>query len=296
MHHLTRFFLWQIYAKVDIMKVNISRHAGFCFGVDRAVKTCAEISPNTPRPLYMLGNLVHNETVVEKLKEQGIRVIKSLAEAKKGTVIITAHGIYPKILQEAAAKGLNIIDTTCPKVTVVHNLAKKLQAEGRQIVIIGDKDHIEVKGINGAVDWKAAVVASVEEVAGVDFPEDTKIGVVSQTTQDEEYFTEIVAALKRRFSDVKVFNTICESTRGHQQEAKELAQSNEVMLVVGSKTSGNTTRLYHICQELNDKTYWIDTVADLEDDWLKGVVSVGITAGASTPRELVEEVAEKLKK
>ncbi|MFH2104982.1 MAG: 4-hydroxy-3-methylbut-2-enyl diphosphate reductase [Parcubacteria group bacterium] len=278
------------------MKVNISRHAGFCFGVDRAVKTCAEISPDIPQPLYMLGNLVHNETVVEKLKEQGIKVIKSLAEAEKGTVIITAHGIYPKILQEATAKGLNIIDTTCPKVTVVHNLAKKLQSEGREIVIIGDQDHIEVKGINGAVDWQAAVVASVEEVARLDLSAEAKIGVVSQTTQDEEYFTEIVAALKRRFADVKVFNTICESTRGHQQEAKELAQNNEVMLVVGSKTSGNTTRLYHICQGLNNKTYWIDTAAELEDDWFKGMASVGITAGASTPRELVEEVAERLSK
>ena len=277
------------------MKVNISQHAGFCFGVDRAVKMCAQIDPKTPQPIFMLGNLVHNESVVEKLKKQGIKVIKSLDEADSGTVIITAHGIYPEIYQEAKKKSLNIMDTTCPKVTVVHNLAKKLQTEGRQIVIIGDEDHIEVRGINGAVGWKATVIKSVEEITELDLLVETKIGVVSQTTQDEEYFTKIVTALKKKFADVKVFNTICESTRKHQREAKELARHNKVMLVIGSKTSGNTTRLYHICRKLNKKTYWIDTAADLSNSWFKGVESVGITAGASTPHELIEEVAKDIK-
>ncbi|MBU1178452.1 4-hydroxy-3-methylbut-2-enyl diphosphate reductase [Patescibacteria group bacterium] len=277
------------------MQITISQHAGFCFGVDRAVKMCAEIDPDTPRPLQMFGNLVHNETVVENLKKQGIEIIKSLDEAKEGTVIITAHGIYPEVYQEVEKKGLHIIDTTCPKVILVHQLAKKLQAEGREIIIIGDENHIEVKGINGAVGWQAKVITSVDEVAELDFPADTKIGVVSQTTQDLEVFAEIEKALQEKFTDVKVFNTICESTRGHQEEAKKLAQNNDVILVIGSKSSGNTTRLYEICHELNKKTYWIDTAADLEDDWFAEVKSVGITAGASTPRELVEEVAEKLK-
>ena len=278
------------------MKITVSQHAGFCFGVDRAVKLCAEIDSDTPQPLQMLGNLVHNESVVENLKQQGIKVIKSLDEAKKGTVIITAHGIYPEIYEEAKKKALNIIDTTCPKVILVHQLVKKLQSEGREIIIAGDEDHIEVKGINGAVGWQARVVATVKEVGELDFPEDAKIGIVSQTTQDMEGFAEIENALKKKFADVKIFNTICESTRGHQQEAKELARDNDAMVVVGSKTSGNTTRLYEICQGLNKKTYWIDTAADLKEDWFGGVKNVGLTAGASTPRELVEEVAQQLKK
>lgn len=276
------------------MNIKVSKYAGFCFGVDRAVKMCAQIPDGAPRPWQMLGNLVHNEFVVAQLKKQGIKVIKSLDGAQEGTVLITAHGIYPEIITRAKKLGLHIIDTTCPKVTLVHQLAKKLQSEDRQVIIIGDEDHIEVKGINGAVDWKAVVVASASEVEKVTLGPRTKIGVVSQTTQSEEIFRLAVQALQKKFKDVKVFNTICESTRGHQQEAKELAKNSEVMIIVGSKTSGNTTRLYNIAKELNKKTYWINSAEEVKGEWLVGVQNVGITAGASTPRELVAEVAEKI--
>lgn len=294
----------------NIMKTEVSQHAGFCFGVDRAVNICGgmeqvdtaeevltlseEIAEDTPRPLHMLGSLVHNETVVDRLKERGIKVVKSLDEIDEGTVIITAHGIYPEIYEQAKEKGLYIVDTTCPRVIAVHKLARSLQKDGREVIIVGDEDHIEVKGINGSISWSGKVVATLEEAEALEIFPEAKIGVVSQTTQDEQRFADIVEVLERRSKDVEVRNTICESTKGHQREAKELASRHDIMLVIGSKTSGNTKRLYELCSSLCQNTHWIDSAEDLQPEWFEKGKSMGITAGASTPKELITEVEKRV--
>jgi 4-hydroxy-3-methylbut-2-enyl diphosphate reductase len=278
------------------MKVNVSKYIGFCFGVDEAIGICDQISENVKRPLQMLGDLVHNELVVNELKKKGIKVISSIDEARGGTVIITAHGIYPEVIRKAKELGLNIIDTTCPKVTLVHQLARKLEREGRRIIIVGDANHVEIKGINGAVGWKACVVSTVREAKDISLKPQSRVGVVSQTTQDVKRFNKIVSIIKERFTDVKVFDTICDSTKSRQEEAEKMAKKNDVMVIVGSKNSANTRRLYEISKSLNKNTYRINSSSDLNKDWFSQVGSIGITTGASTSKKVAIEVLDEIKK
>lgn len=277
------------------MKITISSYAGFCFGVDRALQMMERVIKTSKKPILMLGSLVHNEHVVSDLKKKGVEIIKSLDQAKDGTLVITAHGIDPKVIITAKTKNLYVINTTCPMVIKVHELAKLLLHQGYQIVIFGDRDHMEVKGINGAIDGRAIILGSVTEAKNFDWSRCKKVGLVSQTTQSIDDFDQLVRFIRERVDELKIFDTICESTRGRQEDIKKLARENEAVVVIGSKTSANTNRLYEAALRINKKTYFVQDKNDLKLDWFLDSKSIGISAGASTPKEVIKGVVKSLK-
>lgn len=277
------------------MKYQLSKNAGFCFGVKRTLAMVEDNFNKMKMPVLMYGHLVHNEEVVKKLIEKGIKVVEDLTDVKNGTLIITAHGISPKIKERLEnKKELDIIDTTCPRVLRVQNLAKELYEEGNQVLIFGDSDHREVKGIFGATSNNAIIFSSKEELGKIKFNKNKKYGLVVQTTKDLQKFREVERKLKRKIPKLKVFNTICGTSKERQVEARKLAKTSDLMIVVGSKTSSNTTRLYEISSKINLKTYFIGTEKELKKSWFKNANNVGITAGASTPDWVIEGVVKKI--
>lgn len=278
------------------MEVILAKYAGFCEGVERAYRIALEAA-SKESPIYILGDLVHNADVVAKFKEKGIITIKSLseiAEDKKGTLMISAHGVSPGILEEAKKRNLEIIDTTCPWVKKAQRIAKELYSEGYQIIIIGDKGHAEVEGLVGWAGGKASIVSDLSELEKMQLTE--RIGVIAQTTQSKENFNSIVGSLiKKGIKDLKAHNTICEATVKRQKAATKLAKTVGLMIVVGDFKSANTERLTDLCSKTGVETHQIQTVSELNNSWLKGKNKVGVTAGASTPDWITVETVEKLK-
>lgn len=279
------------------MKIIQAEHSGFCYGVDNAIKIANKtILENTKRAIYMLGELVHNEEVVKKIKKQGIKFASNIkAIPDKSLVILSAHGHSPIVYEEAKKKNLQIIDATCPMVTKVHVLGKILANKNFFTVIIGDKKHSEVKAIfdqvKSATD-KVKVIESVEQAKKIGkLP---KIGIISQTTQSVEQFSEIVAEIAKHSDDIQIFNTICDATRFRQSSAKELAQKVDLMIVIGSFHSANTKRLTSLCAE-NIETHQVNSSEELEKKWFKNKKTIGITAGASTPDWVITDVIGKIK-
>jgi 4-hydroxy-3-methylbut-2-enyl diphosphate reductase len=276
------------------MQIELAKSAGFCFGVRRALKMVEKNIKLAKKPIRMYGYLVHNEEVVKKLAAKGIEVIDTLKGIYQGTLIITAHGISPKIKEELVKrKELDLIDATCPKVLDVHSLANRLREENRQVLIFGDPDHKEVLGIKGAAGNKAVVFSSYKELKKIDIGKKIKYGLVAQTTKEYQKFKELEKKIRRRISDIKIFNTICETSREKQSEARRLAKKYDVVLVIGSRLSANTTRLYEICSKINSNTYFINTAKELKKEWFKNKASVGVTAGASTPDWVIDKAVER---
>ncbi len=279
------------------MQIELAKSAGFCFGVRRALAMVEENIKQMKKPIRMYGYLVHNEEVVKKLASKGIEVINTLKGIYQGTLIITAHGISPKIKKELAErKGLDLIDATCPKVLNVHSLAKSLREENRQVLIFGDPGHKEVLGIKGAAGNKAVVFSSYKELKKIDIGKKIKYGLVAQTTKDFKEFKEAERSARERADDIKIFNTVCPASRERQSEARRLAKKYDIILVIGSRLSANTTRLYEICSKINSNAHFINTAKDLKRGWFKNKASVGITAGASTPDWVIKEVVERAHK
>lgn len=276
------------------MKVQLSKFTGFCKGVQIAFDKAEEAAKSAPRPLRMLGDLVNNNEVVRHFEEKGIKMIKSLDEVQDGTLIITAHGVSPKLRRLILKRGVNIVDTTCYGVNVVHIWARRFAVEGRRIIIVGKKEHREVLGIMGEVE-NPIVTTDLEEVRKIDLARDTPIGVVSQTTFKVSKFEKIVAAIKEKFSDVKVQDTICRSTRDRQEDIKQLARQNDVAIIIGDPKSSNSTELYNTAIEINPNSYFITTASEIKSEWFKGKKTVCITAGASTPKWIIGEVVKKIK-
>lgn len=278
------------------MKIQLSKFASFCKGVQIAFDKAEEAVKSAPRPLYMLGDLVNNKEVIRRFKEKGIKIIKSLDEikSKSGTLIITAHGISLKLRKLILKKGINIVDTTCFGVNFVHFWAKKFATEGRKVIIVGKKEHREVLGVMGEIE-KPIVITDLEEVGKINLPRKAPIGVVSQTTFKVSKFRKIVAAIKEKFSDVKIQDTICYSTHDRQEDIKQLARQNEVAIVVGDPKSSNSVELYNTAREVNPNSYFISTAKEIKPDWFKGKKTVCITSGASTPKWIINEVVEKIK-
>jgi len=275
-------------------KIETARHSGFCTGVDRAYRTALEAA-KSGEPVYILGLLVHNSLVMNKLETLGIKSVASLSEIPKGasgSLIISSHGVGPGTIEEAKRTGLNVIDTTCPWVRKAQNTAHKLAGEGYQVVIVGDKNHTEVKGIGEWAGESSAVVEEKGNLAKICLSE--KMGVVAQTTQSAENFEAVVGELKNRTSDLSVHNTICDATKKMQSDAVELAKRSDVMLVIGDKKSANTKRLKELCEETGTPTYQIQDAKELDDGWLDGKNRIGITAGASTPDWVIKEVVDRL--
>lgn len=249
------------------------------------------------KPIRMYGYLVHNEEVARKLAAKGIEVTDTLKGIYRGTLIITAHGISPKIKEKLIKrKNLNLIDATCPRVLAVHSLADRLRKENRQVLIFGDPGHKEVAGIKGAAGGEAVVFSSVEEFKQIKNGKKIKYGLVAQTTKDFKEFKEAERSARERADDIKIFNTVCPASRERQSEARRLAKKHNVVLVIGSRLSANTTRLYEICSKINPNSYFINTAKELKKEWFKNKRSVGVTAGASTPDWVIKEVVERVKK
>ena len=278
-----------------LMKIQLAKSAGFCFGVRRALDIAFKTAKSHTN-VQMLGDIVHNEDVIKAIKKAGIKKIKRLTHGLNKTLLIRAHGSSTATLKKAMVLGYAIMDATCPKVKEIHGIAKEMERKDYQIIIIGDKEHDEVQGIMGQLKGEVLVIDSIRNIP---FPMLTKIkraAVVVQSTQNLEKVLKIVDKLKARIENLKFFNTICGPTRIKQAEIKLMPLENDMMIILGSKTSANTRRLYEISKALNRKTYWVQSKKDIKPEWLKSVKRVGVTAGASTPESTTQETIAFLKK
>ena len=268
------------------MEVILAEHLGFCYGVKRAIEIARE-NASSDGTSSTLGPIIHNPQMVERLKNEGVGTVRSLEEMKDGLIIIRSHGVGPKIYEEADSRGLELVDATCPHVKKAQLSAKLLSEEGYTVVIVGEKNHPEVKSI---FEWTAhgAHIIETEEEANA-LPQIGKMGIVSQTTFSGDRFRSIVSCLLKKSREIKILRTICTATDLRQEAALALAEKVDMMLVIGGKNSANTTRLAQLCAE-KCKTYHIETVAELQDEWMNHVNKIGITAGASTPDWIIKEV------
>ena len=275
------------------MKVIKAKTAGFCFGVKRAVDTVYEQVDACSSLIYTYGPIIHNEEVVRDMESKGVVVLRSEEELdalEKGTVIIRSHGVGKWIYDKLEARNIRIVDATCPFVKKIHNIVRKASAEGAHIVIIGNPDHPEVQGIRGWAGEKVTVVQDKESAEGVDFGKKEKICVVSQTTFNYNKFKDLVEIIRKKGYDIIVLNTICNATKERQEEAARIAERVDAMIVIGDRRSSNTQKLFEICRNACMNTYYIQTLDDLDMNQLRSVETVGITAGASTPNKIIEEV------
>ncbi len=275
------------------IKINLAKSSGFCFGVKRALQI-ASASAQTEKALYMLGEIVHNEDVVKQIKTSGIKKIKRLTRGKGKTLLIRAHGASAKTLTKARALGYKIVDATCPMVKEIHKIALKAERQGYKIIVIGDKKHDEVQGIVGQLKTKALVIDSPESIPFSTVKKIKKAAIVVQSTQNIDQVLKIAPVLKRWIKTVKFSNTICRPTRTKQEEIKKMPRENEAMVIIGSKTSANTKRLYQISKSLNKNSYWVNSKKELKPHWFRNVKTVGVTAGASTPEATTKAVIKRI--
>ena len=282
------------------MEVIRAKTAGFCFGVKRAVDTVYEQleKASESTTIYTYGPIIHNEEVVKDMKQKGVIVLQSEAELDaltEGTVIIRSHGVEKAIYDKLNAKGIKIVDATCPFVKKIHNIVQKESTNGNYIIIVGNPQHPEVEGIRGWAGIKAVVVQTKEDIDKLIIPENEKACVVSQTTFNYNKFKELVEIILKKSYDGSVLNTICNATKERQTEAQRIAEEVDAMIVIGDKHSSNTQKLFEICKNACKDTYYIQTLDDLDMNQLGSVETVGITAGASTPNNIIEEVQNNVR-
>ncbi|MBD5501127.1 MAG: 4-hydroxy-3-methylbut-2-enyl diphosphate reductase [Lachnospiraceae bacterium] len=274
------------------MEVILAENAGFCFGVKRAVETVYEQTESGEK-IYTYGSIIHNEEVVKDLENKGVSVIETeeeLENIEEGMIIIRSHGVPRRICRRIEEKGLKCIDATCPFVKRIHKIVEKESADGKKIIIIGNPGHPEVEGIKGWSHTPAVVIESVEEAEKFICNKAESLCIVSQTTFNYNKFKELVEIFQKKGYNVTVVNTICNATEERQTQAREIAARVDVMIVIGGKHSSNTRKLYEICKEECVATYFIQTLEDLHLELPKTATLVGITAGASTPKNIIEEV------
>ena len=278
------------------MEVIVAKTAGFCFGVKRAVEKVYEQIGKTEKPIYTYGPIIHNEQVVGDLQEKGVEVIDTLEELRTirdAVVVIRSHGVGKDVYDILKENGVEIVDATCPYVKKIHRIVEKQTAEGRRVLIVGSEDHPEVQGIKGWGDERTKVIENMDDFRRLELPEDEKLCIVSQTTFNYKKFQDIVEKISKTRYDITVLNTICNATQERQVEAMRIASQVDVMLVIGGKHSSNTQKLYDICRKECKNTYYIQTLGDFNPECISSVRSVGITAGASTPNNIIEEVHTK---
>jgi 4-hydroxy-3-methylbut-2-enyl diphosphate reductase len=276
------------------MKINLAKSAGFCFGVKRALSIAIE-TVGRGREVYMLGDIVHNEDVVRKIELAGIKKVRALGIGKNKTLLIRAHGAPINTIRKAIKRGYRIIDATCPMVKEIHKIAKAMEKKGYKIIVIGDKNHDEVHGIIGQLKGKALVIDNPKHIPLKMIKNIKKACVVVQSTQNLYNVLKIVDFLKLHIGQLEFFNTICQPTRMKQEEIRKMPEQNDAMIIIGSKTSANTRRLYEISKAINKRTFWIRSRKDIQPRWLKGVKRVGITAGASTPDLTTQDIMKYIK-
>ena len=279
------------------MEVIVAKTAGFCFGVRRAVDTVYEQAESGNKPIYTYGPIIHNELVVEDLQKKGVQTIEDPADLQKiheGTVIIRSHGVEKAVYDRIRAQGLTLVDATCPFVKKIHKIVQERSAGGDQIIIIGNAHHPEVQGICGWASGKVCVIETEEEARAYVPEPGRRVCIVSQTTFNYKKFNKLVEILEKMIYDgCDVLNTICNATEERQAEARQLSRKADVMIVIGGKHSSNTQKLYEICKGECKSTFYIQSLVDLDIRLLPSGSCVGITAGASTPNILIEEVSKQ---
>lgn len=278
------------------MNIKISEKAGFCFGVKRAMGLAwRELCDEHDKQTYALGPLIHNKQAVEKYEERGLITVDDIEEIPSDVkMIIRSHGVSKSIYDRAEEKGLDVVDTTCPFVKKIHDIVKENYDNGKKIILIGDKNHPEVIGINGWCKNTAITIKTIEEAEVLELNNDKSYCAVAQTTMNLEVYRKIVEILKTKADDIEFNNTICSSTKARQEAARELASEMDCMIVIGGKHSSNTQKLVGICKEVCP-TFAIETRDDLDVEEIKKYENVGITAGASTPDWIIDDIIEYLK-
>jgi len=280
------------------MEIILAKEMGFCFGVRRAVEMM-EDATREQGPMVSLGSVVHNPQVVSQLKSKGLDVIATLDQVSERPVAITAHGVSESVVRELEAKNVPVVDTTCPIVTRSQQWAKRLTEDGFAVIIFGDPNHKEVRGVLGWAPGKAFAVTSIDQLGTLPDDLPTRIGVLSQTTETEGHFAEFVRALLEqrmdRISELRVINTLCNATTSQQAAAQELAHQVDLMFVIGGRESANTRHLAEVSREEGVETYHVESAGDIQPDWLAGHERVGVTAGASTPDDAVDAVVSRLR-
>ena len=275
------------------MKIILAKDAGYCFGVRDAVNSAYDMSKEYGE-VYMLGDIVHNESVVDDLEKNGVKVVSNLNQVPDDKpVLFRAHGTAKEVWKDAEKKKMNIIDATCPLVHEIHKEVKQLDKEGRKIIIIGDHGHDEVIGIASQVK-DAIIISTVEEAAKL--KKTKKAGIVSQSTQTIENVQDIISILMTKVFDLRFVNTICFPTKRNQEQIKELSKIVDLMIIIGSFTSANSKRLTQLSLERNKSTYQVTNATEIDVSWFKkNINSVGISAGASTPDRIIDSVVKKVK-
>ena len=271
----------------------VAKTAGFCFGVKRAVEQVYEQIEKAERPVYTFGPIIHNEQVVEDLAQKGVRVIdteEELETVRDAIVIIRSHGVGKHIYDLLERNGVTVVDATCPFVKKIHRIVQEQQAAGRRVIIVGNPDHPEVQGIRGWGDEGTLVVENADQIENLPVSTKDKLCVVAQTTFNYNKFQDLVEKFEKKGYDILVLNTICNATQERQVEAKRIASEVDAMIVIGGRNSSNTQKLYEICRKECKNTYFIQTLGDFNPECVNSVRSVGITAGASTPNQIIEEV------
>ncbi|MGD0281906.1 MAG: 4-hydroxy-3-methylbut-2-enyl diphosphate reductase [Dissulfurispiraceae bacterium] len=274
----------------DRVKIITAKRAGFCFGVKRAVDMAFNTAQSSNN-VYTLGPIIHNPQVIEILKSEGVEPISSINDRNIKALIIRTHGVPREVLEQLGRKKYKVIDATCPFVKKAQQYAKLLNEAGYQVVIVGDKEHPEVRGLMSYAGHDVVVVNRSETLPRLK----NKVGIVVQTTQPLSLLKEIMLDMLEHVKEIKVYNTICNSTALRLKETKAMAMAVDMVLVVGGKNSANTTQLAHLCTSMSVPTYHIETASEIKEEWFSGVQSVGITAGASTPDWIIKEVEERIR-
>ena len=279
------------------MNIKLAKSAGFCFGVKRAVDTVnSEISKANNKKIYTYGPIIHNEEVVNEFKAQGVDVIEEgadLSGVEPGTVIIRSHGVSKEVQKNLIDSGFDVVDATCPFVKKIHKLVDEHSAAGYYVLVVGNPSHPEVEGIVGWIngeDYK--VISNDSDLSFLENVKERKICMVSQTTYNHRKFQDLVEIITEKGYDILVLNTICNATEERQVEASEISKEVDAMIVIGGKKSSNTHKLIEICKRECEDTYYIQTKDDLDLSVLQSIDNVGITAGASTPKNIIEEVQQ----
>lgn len=276
-------------------QIVIAGYAGYCYGVERALRLTEDALASAESPVATLGPIIHNPSVVEALAARGVNVVDDAAHAQGGTLVVRTHGVAPEVVAEARGLNLDIIDATCPFVAVAQRKARALHEADYQVVILGEHDHPEVVGLQGFAGGEAIVVADPDDVRG-DQLSNRKVGVVVQTTQTRDALARLAAALAPLARELLVYNTVCDATEKRQSAACELAAQVDVVVVVGGRNSANTMRLAQLCRGIEPRTHHIETAKELRAEWVAGARRVGITAGASTPDGEIEATVARLRR
>lgn len=279
------------------MKIITAEKIGFCFGVRRSINMAKEsLQQERERPVFLLGNIVHNEEVIQEIEAHGGKFISSLEEAKPGSLVITkAHGVFQKTLKQAQEKGIDIQDTTCPIVQTAQKKAQALKDQGYKVIIIGEKEHPEPQVIQEYAGENSLITEEEEELRGLDTAS-TPLGVVAQTTKKRDKVEKLIRVIKEEGKEVKWEDTICNEVSDRQKELKKLLEQTEGIVVVGSKTSANTTRLAEIVEDSGQKLWWINSLEELDTEEIKKYNTIGVVSGTSAPDWEVERIVNFLNK